>query len=244
MIKKFVVGIRPASKMFRVVSGWGEIADHILGARGSKTLPEDYYTHIRQAEGAQVTTFVGEQNGNELRLTPDNVVFIKNQYSNTGGVNMDRALREFAEIYRLLDKILPIRDVRRIGLVAEMRFWPKSKDPSRELFDKITSFRSGGIKAKFNLSIERRYPSNSVIQFDSEKDDFVNIIWNIYDSQLDRDKSDVEAFNVNCDVQKYYTPSFNGDLVKEVNALRKKYQTEVEETLQMLKGVGLLEVEK
>ena len=45
-IRKFIIGIRPASKMFRISSLAGQIIDSILSERGTKFREGKYFTEI------------------------------------------------------------------------------------------------------------------------------------------------------------------------------------------------------
>lgn len=187
---------------------------------------------------------MSEKHGNQLRLSPQDIMFAKSDYTKNGGVSVDSAIAEFNTIYKVLNDVLRVRDVRRIGIVAEMRYWPNGATPSKQLLSKLFSHNLAGFPAKFNLTFERRYPSNDTTSFDTATDDFMNVIWSLYDSQIDVDLPDNDSFNVNCDVQRYYTPSFKGDVAKEIFTLKKRFDIEALQMNRTLEEVGLLEGSK
>ena len=45
-IDRFTIGVRLASKMFRIQSVGGVVVDNILALRGKDTLSEDYFTEV------------------------------------------------------------------------------------------------------------------------------------------------------------------------------------------------------
>ena len=50
-IDKFVIGIRPSSRMFRISSVIGLVIDSVLSERGGKTLPDEYYSEVATSPG-------------------------------------------------------------------------------------------------------------------------------------------------------------------------------------------------
>jgi len=119
-INKFSIGIRPVSKMFRMTSLSGLIIDKILSEREfNKHLDEKYYTQIARNNETGNYKLYNKELGNELNLDLNNVVFIKDYYKSAKTFSLNKVLTEFKQIWTIVNDILKLKDIRRIGMVAE-----------------------------------------------------------------------------------------------------------------------------
>lgn len=239
-ISKFVVGIRPSQKMFRVSSLYGSLVDTILSLRGTKLFEDEYYTEVSRNVEQGTVQLRNEELGNILRIDQDNVVFTKDYYLNEKKHDINDALQEFRTIWKHLNDELHARNIRRIGIVAEHQIVAKDTKASETLLKALTTITTAGHPAKFILKIEdRRLPTKGGIP-DIKKDDFINVIREFYDSDLDVDHAKTGSINVNIDVQRYYSPLFNGNVFDEVTVLQKLFMEEKARLEDDLKKRGLV----
>jgi len=75
---------------------------------------------------------------------------------------------------------------------------------------------------------------------DIAKDAFINVIHHFYDSELDTDHPNPRHINANLDVQKYFSPLYNGNLFDEVAPLYKLFQKEQTALDDHIKERGLI----
>lgn len=239
-IKKITLGIRPSQKMFRVSSLHGTLVDSVLSLRGTKPIDDEYYKEITRSVEQGIIQLRNEDQGNTLRVDLENVVFIKDFYASEKQINVDDVLKEFRAIWKQINEVLRVRDIRRIGLVAEHRTAIEKDNPSAVLLKKLTSISAGAHPAKFILRFEdRRLTTKGGIP-DFKKDDFTNVICDYYDSEVDAEHPKQDHFNANLDVQRYYSPLFNGNVFDEVVAIRQQFSKEQDRVKSDLKQRGLL----
>ena len=240
-IKKFLIGIRPASKMFRMTSLSGSIIDAILSERGSKKpLDEKYYTKIARNNETGNYQLYNEELGNVLKLDLDNVIFIKDYYKSTKVYSFDKVLVEFKQIWSIVNDILKLNDIRRIGMVAEHQIEFGEANVNKQLIKSLTTFNKTTHPAKFFLRFENRYPTKEGIAPDIKKDDFLNVIYDIYDSERDIENPQKGSFNANVDIQKYYSPLLKANVVDEVKKINKTFMKEKRTFESFLKEKGLI----
>lgn len=240
-INRFFIGIRPASKMFRMTSLSGLIIDTILSERGSnKQLDEKYYTQIARNNETGNYQLYNEELGNALKLDLDNVIFIKDYYKITKSFSFDKVLTEFKQIWTIVNDILKLKDIRRIGMVAEHQIVTGEANVNKQLIKSLTTFNKTTHPAKFLLRVENRYPTKEGIAPDIKKDDFVNVIHDIYDSERDTENPREGSFNANIDIQRYYSPLLKANVVEEVKKLNKTFMKETKKFESFLREKGLI----
>lgn len=239
-IKKFTVGIRPSQKMFRISSLQGSLVDSVLNMRGTKPIDDDYYTEISVSRGVEPPTLQirNDVKGNLLIIEADNIVFTKDLYDSEKQFDEEEALKEFRAIWKQVNDVLHVKDIRRIGIVVEQQF--ATDKPSFELIKKLTSLTTGEHVAKFLLRFEERFRTEKGGIPDPKTDDFINVISDYYDSERDIDHPKEGHINVNIDVQRYFAPLFNGNVFDEITVFRNRVSKEQSRFEQDLKQRGLL----
>lgn len=147
-IKKFTVGIKPSQKMFRVSSIHGLLVDSVLSIRGNRPIDDVYYTEVSRNVEQGVIQLRNEDLGNTLRVDLENIVFIKDHYLSEKQFDVGDALKEFRLIWKQVNEVLHVRDIRRIGIVAEHRIAVDKNNPSALLLNALTSIPASAHPAK------------------------------------------------------------------------------------------------
>lgn len=225
-IKKFIVGIRSSQKMFRVSSLHGSLVDSVLSLRGNKPIDDEYYTEISRGIEQGTIQLRNEDLGNTLRIDLESIVFIKDFYASEKQIDIDDILQEFRSIWKHVNEVLHVRGIRRIGIAAEHQFAVEKDSPSTHLVRKLTSISPHAHPAKFILQFEERRFNTKNGPLDLKKDDFINVICNYYDSEVDSEHPRQDHINANLDVQRYYAPLFNGNVFDEVAILHQLFSKE------------------
>jgi hypothetical protein len=238
-VKKLAIGIKPPVKLFRVDSLWGETVDAILVALDEKAFGKDYYTAVGVSDARDQATIRNDDGSHSLTIAVEHVVFQKNTYGSGAKLNLDKAVDEFVMLWPVLNDVLRMRDVRRIGVVGEARFYDVT-EPSKMLVEKLTRLSAYGHPSKFHLHFERRLATKEGLAPDVAKDDFENLICTFYESSLDTDRKDDRAFNANLDFQRYYAPPLaQNSVVKETRRLFEAFQKHFLEFDKKLNEMGL-----
>ena len=239
-ISKFAIGIQPSQKMFRVSSLRGSLVDTVLSLRGTKPFDDEYYTEVSRNVEQGTVQLRNEELGNVLRIDQDRVVFTKDYYLSEKAHDINDAIQEFRTIWKHLNEELRARNIRQIGIAAEHQIPAKDAKASEALLGALTSITTVGHPAKFILKIEdRRFPTKGGIP-DLKKDDFINVGRQFYDSDHDADHAKAGHINANIDVQRYYSPLFNGNVFDEVTVLQKLFLEEKNRLEDDLKKRGLV----
>jgi len=226
-IEKITIGIRPASRMFRVTSLFGILIDNILGERGKSSISDSYYENVSRQDSDSRIRLFNEVEGNHLLVDYDNVSFTKDLYRSDEVFEWNSFLKEILQIWKIINKTLNINDIRSIGIVTEHRV-PSSQDhlkASRDLLDKFTVFTDCPHPAKAIIKYEKRKPTVDGL-LDINKNDFTNTIYEFYDSEIDRDHPADNALNFNVDIQRYFTPLFNSELKPQIEKIYKELEKE------------------
>ncbi len=241
-INKFLIGIRPASRMFRVPSVVGLIIDAILAERGEKVLNDEYYTEVASNHDKSNYSLRNEEQGNILRIDLENVIFIKDYYSSKKQFNFKKVINEFSYIWKTINYYLKLKDVRRIGIVAEHQFEIDSQNVNEKLLHLLTNFDGFDLKhpAKFMLRFENRHPTKEGLAPDVDKSDFINVIYSIYDGELDQEHPAKKRINVNIDVQRYFSPLLTSNIPDEVMKLNGVLKKEKSKFEMFLKDRGII----
>lgn len=238
-VKKLTLGLRPETKAFRVSSLDGLVVDAILDARG-KEIPETYYTQIAETRDTGKANSVSLQNSeksNALLVDRENITFTKSAYPNSH-INLDETISEFKNVWDVIQKVLKLKGIRRIGLVAEHRFEP-AKNSSMELLRTLTKLPDRANPASFSLHYESRLPIKPGIPIDAVKGAFTNLIYDFYDSALDTSSPEAGKINANLDYQTYYAPSLDARIVDEIETNFYAFKKELVNFEQELVRLGL-----
>jgi len=225
-IQKLTIGIRPATKIFRLPSLVGLIIDSILDERGSHTLEKEYFTNVHTNYEQSFFVMRNAELGNYLNMGENNISLTKDVYETDKIFNLKKFIQEFSVIWDIVNGYLKLHDIRRIGMVAEHRFLIEKTNPNKVLIEAITSFESPKFPAKFLFRYEERRPTIESIAPDIKKDDFINIIYDYYDSERDADHPAPGALNCNLDVQRYYSPLVSSNVLDETKKLEKIFLNE------------------
>lgn len=227
--------------MFRISSLAGTIVDAILAERGSKNIDEMYYSQVSTSIEQGIFSLKNDELGHSLKLTYNDIVFVKNVYANERAIDFEKSIDEFTFLWRLINNSLKLTDVRRIGILAEHQFRLGASNVNKKLIETLTKFRIPDHPAKFRLGFETRYPTLESLAPDLKKDDFINIIYEYYDAELDSEHPTPDMINANLDVQKYYAPLIKGSSVPdETKKLFRKFIEEKEKLEKLLTEKGVL----
>jgi hypothetical protein len=216
------------------------LIDAVLGCRGEKDIDEVYYSEVSRNVDSSVLLIRNVERGNFLKVDMENVIFIKDLYEIDRHFDLDKSLQEFRQIWNVINDILKLSNIRRIGMFAEHRFPYPSSTPSKILIEKFTKISSPLHPAKFHLRYEDRTFASTIPTPNIKKDDFLNIIYDIYDGEMDASHPEQDQINVNLDVQRYYSPLLNGNVFDEVNKLKKEFQSQKTKFASDLTAKGLL----
>jgi len=103
--------------------------------------------------------------------------------------------------------------------VAEYRFAATSE----HLLTNLTKMKAGGHIDKFQMSFETRHQTGKGGLPDPTKDDFFNVIRQIYDSAMDLDHATRGFVNANLDVQHYYAPALTSEIPRAALGLQQEF---------------------
>lgn len=225
IVKKFSIGIQPFAKMFRVIGRGGEAVDAVLRQRG-KALPESYFTEVGVGPDRKSFHLTTKDLSSTLHIAEDNIALVKDYYESAQHYDFKKVLDEFRVIWTAVQSVLKVEDIRRIGIVAEHRYVPSTPqtDPSIWLRDKLLKIDSNLITDKFRLRFEEREFAADGKSPDLKKSDFINFIYDYYDSDLDDSHPVKGRFNVNVDVQRYFAPLNNGNIHDELLKLHRHFE--------------------
>jgi uncharacterized protein (TIGR04255 family) len=240
-IKQLIIGIRPVTKMFRVSSVGGQLIDAILAKRDtSKILDSDYYSSVSLNSEGSVVELKGENNENKLRIEHDNILFSKGNYRSKQSYDFNKYFQEFREIWKIVDSILSVKNVRRIGIACESRFETTSGTSSENLISNLTKLPVPSYTQNFAIHYETLRSTKATAIPDPEKGDYVRSITDVYDSHFDKENSQKGFINLNVDVQRFYAPVTNGNISDEVfNLYNSEFIKIVGETQRKMQKLGL-----
>jgi hypothetical protein len=239
-LSKFVIGVKPQRRMFRVTSLSGQIVDQVMDALGNGDLPDDYFTQALRSTDNSLVRLSDEKGVNSLRVDTESVIFTKDHYETKSRIDIEDALSEFQFLWRACQSVLHVEDVRRIGMVGEYRIEP-SGNPSAALLRHLTQITTRGHVAKFHLQFE----SHALTTGDSglpdvKSSDFWNTIETYYDSELDSERSREGEATAMLDIQRYYMPLLEGNIAEEIRKLKKRYDEQIGQVKDRLTTLDLL----
>lgn len=237
-IKKIAIGIRPSSRMFRIPSVIGLIIDTILSERGGKKLPDEYYSEISSNHEKASYRLRNETLGNTLIIDMEHILFVKNYYTIKKHSDIKDVFSEFSCIWQTVNEYLKVKDIRRLGIVSEHQFIVDNTN--KKLLDSLTCFQDVKHPAKFRLNFENRHQTAEGLAPDIERSDFLNVIYDIYDGELDVEHPQKGTVNANLDVQRYFSPLIKSNIPEEVAKLHKIFLKEQAKFESFLKDRELL----
>jgi hypothetical protein len=239
VIKKLTVGVAPVVNMFRVASLSGQIADEVVASLKDKPIRNpEFFTELGAPNTANIQ-LRSKERGNSLLINSGNIVFTQERFKSS--VNIDKFMEEFSQLWKIVDGILEVQQIRRIGIVAEHRVFDVD-DPSKLLLTALTKYPQSEYSAKFYCSFEKRIPlARAASPLNVKADEFTNVVHQFYDSELDGDVPEERAFNVNLDVQRYYSDQTGDGVIAEATSLKREFETQWREFQAQIKTLGLIE---
>ena len=241
LIKKLVIGVRPAQKMFRVSSLGGVLVDNVLSLRGTKYIDNEYFLNVAQDLEKATIQLSNEEAGNLLQITHSDIIFTKDWYGQDNTTkNIESALDEYHTIWKKVNEVLLVKGIRRIGIVGEQQVECNDKVPSSALLGALTKSSASNHPTKFILRYEDRKNLSHKGVPDFRSDSFINVIREYYDSSQDAQHKSDNHFNANIDVQRFYSPLLEGGVYDEVAKLYKQFKEERKLFENDLKVRGLL----
>lgn len=207
MTKKIVIGIRPAGKMFRISSVWGLIADKLLSERGSNKLySNNFFDRVKHPKSiGEGFGLSNKELGHHLVIQETDILFFKDTLWNDKSLSTSKVFEEFNYLWKLINPILKVDEIRRIGVISEHRMYPTKQRPSEFIQERITKTTTNNFLKNTLLHYEESRLIDGGSKPDLDKDDCINVIKDIYDSGRD-EVSDNKAVNYNIDVQRYFGP--------------------------------------
>jgi hypothetical protein len=239
-IDKFVVGIRTASKMFRIQSVGGVLLDNILALRNKGGLDEDYYTEISISADRFQYSLKNEKLGNMLHMDTDGIVFTKDCYEKVTKVDFEKFISEYSLIWDVINNSLKIEDIRRIGIASEHQISTKDNTCGKHMVDTFTKFKQPAHQGRFHLRFEDRRLTKEGLAPDIKKSDFLNVLYDYYDGESDVEHPNKNTLNANLDVQRYFSPLLKKGCFEETSKLLKIFESEKKTIQEKLKNMGVL----
>ena len=222
IVKKISFGVMPFAKMFRLHGSGGAAVDAVLRLR-HKSLGDDYFSEVAVTPDRTAYKISGNGQLNFLHLNEENIVFTKDYFESDASFNFTKVIDEFKTIWSALNGVLHVQDVRRIGIVTELRYEIPKKQPSAWLRKNLlTGWETGKHTDKFSLRFEERSLASDGAVPDPKKADFINSIYSIYDSSIDADHPSEGFVQINVDTQRYFAPVSNSNVGDEVVKLFNK----------------------
>jgi len=234
-IRKATLGVRSLQKMLRLSSLTGIILDAVLAARTKAPLDENYFTDFQRVNADQQLRLQSEERGHYLTIDTDQILFTHDFYVNDRQFDRDAFHAAFRVIWEAIDPVLKAREIRRVGFVAEYRFAATSE----HLLTNLTKMKAGGHIDKFQMSFETRHQTGKGGLPDPTKDDFFNVIRQIYDSAMDLDHATRGFVNANLDVQHYYAPALTSEIPRAALGLQQEFDKRAPLFFEELRAFGV-----
>lgn len=235
-VYKATVGVKLLRKMFRMSSLHGVLADAVLEAQGTKPLHDDHFLEVSRINSDTMLRLSNDDKGYVLTVDSDGVTYTHDLYGKRS-FDFDSFIKEFRALWGILNNVLEIKSVRRIGFVTEYRF--PMKNPSEKLVGSLIKVPSSGYHDKFQLIFESRVPTGSGGLPDATKDDFISTIRQYYDSSLDSEHPESDHINATLDVQHYYAPALKGGIPAEFEKLKHEHEKAERSFIENLASFGL-----
>lgn len=221
-ILKATIGVLFTERIFRLSTHAGALTDDLLSLRGKKVDLDSFESIGRDPLNNSLRLY-NEEAGIYLAINLESITFTYDLYDLDADFNFDNFFAKFQAIWETFDARIKAPDIRRIGYVTEQRF-KLGSDPSGLLVEKLTTLKSEGFPAKFNLTFEDRKNVGHGGLPDPTKDDFINIIRSFYESSVDIEHPEECSINANLDVQRYFAPALKGSPLSEIKKLKNEYE--------------------
>lgn len=241
-VMKFSIGIMPVTKMFRIGGIGGAVVDAIIGLR-TKALSGDAFTELASNNERTAFRITNADKSGSFEINEQHVVFNRDFYESKTSFDFERIHEEFQIIWNAANSVLEMKDIRRIGMVAEHRYKPPMP-ANTWLRDRLTTLETKMLTDKFLLQFEEREYARDGIAPDPKKSDFINYIYHFYDSALDASHPIDGSVNANLDVQRYFAPVHNGNVAGEVLKLHKSFVSAQKRLGEKMKALGLSDGKK
>lgn len=237
VVRKLTIGVQPLFKMFRMNGQAGAVADALLRTR-SKNSGAEHFSEIGFNEERTACRVSTEGQTTVIHVSEENIAFVKDYYDGNTSYDFRKVSHEFKAIWTLLSSVLDIRDIRRLGMVAEFRMEVPGNHPSVWLRENLTTSKSPLYTDKFQLSFsEREFATDGGIP-DVKKSDFLNYNYKFYDGALDTDHPSRDHVDADLDVQRYFTPVLNGNVGDELIKLNRHFEVAQKKLSEFLKVLG------
>lgn len=237
-IRKLTIGILSKERLFKVPSLWGVLIDEILSLRGDG-LSETFFKHIGATENQGIVLLADEKRENSLRIDINGIILTKDTYDSGIHVDQKEVIAAFTTIWNTVQKVVQVRQVARIGIVAEQYIEGKSKSPSATLAKNLTNLSIEGHPAKFSINFQSRKTLEVVPEERVNETQFKNVIYQIYDSSADSEHPVPDRITLSVDLQKYYWPPLKKRILDEVEALGFDLPKEIAVAKAALKKAGV-----
>jgi hypothetical protein len=219
IVRKFTIGVMPFAKMFRMRGIGGAATDAVLKLR-SRGLPDEYFAEVGSNPERTAYRMSSADQVNAVALSEEHVAFSKTHYEAGGPFDFKKSLDEFRLVWNALNSVVQVTDIRRIGIVCEYRYVVDGP-PSVWLRRRLTTLDTSQYTDGFSLRFEERALARDGVAPDPKKADFINTIYNFYDSSKDGEHPVPGFVTASLDVQRYFAPVFNGNVGDEVLKLYK-----------------------
>lgn len=245
VFRKFTIGVAPYARMYRMYGAGGQVVDAVLALR-LKALSEDFFEEVLVQSDRNGYRLTGRHGGNVLSFNDQNITFTRDYYDSQDVFDFNKVLDQFRIIWGAINSVLQIADVRRVGMVSESKYEVPSKAPSAWMRNTFTPLFESKLHAeKFQMRFEDRELAADGLAPDPKKSDFINTIYQIYDSSLDIDHPMPGYMFTNTDVQRYFTPVISGKGVPdEALKLKKHFDAASKKLDDRLKDLGASHAKK
>lgn len=244
-VRKFTIGVAPYVRMHRIRSIGGQLVDAVLALR-IKDLPEDFFEEVLVQNDNNGYRLSGRKGGNMLVFNDHSIAFTRDYYESKDTFDFPRVIEQFRVIWAAFNSLAQITDVRRIGIVSELKYTVPSKTPSVWMRNNLSPvFQSNQHAEKFNLRFEDRALAADGLAPDPKKADFINTISQIYDSELDADHPVPGFMYSSTDHQRYFTPVIAGkNVIDETIKLKKTFDLASKKLDERLLELGASDAKK
>lgn len=211
-IKKLTASIRPARKIFSVRSEWGRIFDLAISLEGSKHFRDIKFSNFSEVSPEDRFTLSSPNSEIVFGLSSADISLTTHTYSSKAHLKIEDFQAQFESLWEIANKILHIQNIHFIGIVAEHRS-SANEGGGKRVAQKIPDVPITGSDTKAAFHIEEIFPLDS--HNSATTSNRLVTVLDVYDSRMDTDHKEKDAVNINLDVQRIYTPSFNGDVKAE-----------------------------
>lgn len=242
-ITKISIGIQPAIRVFRVNDLRGSIIDNLINMGGNNLISDPYFSELITSPSEDGFIVRNEINTHALTVKFDNIIFT-HSFNNSVIYNKDSFQSDFIAAWSIIDDILDVSNIRRLGIVAEWHHESASKNISKLLLKKLTTLDTGNFPAKFKLHYEGRRPTKEKVAPDIKKDDLTNTIFEISEDIRSIAGRDMAVIHLTIDTQRYFTPPLKAGsrVPKEVSKLFSIFESNAKKAHDNLRNFEIISV--